>query len=151
MYIHIIHVLLWGFSQLLGIINITAVSNRGHWLTGRLWVSWIEMLVGCSHNENTKIKMQFFGSPLTVYCDKSLTSRSIQRLPCVILRSLYRLLWLVNPSLTISAGIQKRRVDMKFTISYHIYVYQTDWLNSSPEETFPRQIWGVNRNHWTVN
>ena len=41
------------------------------------------MTVDCSHNGNTKIKMQFFGSPLTVNCNKSLTSKSIQRLPCV--------------------------------------------------------------------
>ena len=54
----------------------------------------------------------------------------------------YRPLWQVNPSLTMSAGIQRRRVDMKFTKKSIILIDS----NNSPEEASIRQIKRVNLN-----
>ena len=111
------------------------------------------MTVSCSQNGNTKIKMQFFGSPLTVYCDKSLTSRSIQRLPCVDkngpLRPYQMVMELANDALTMKycEDRERRRERKGKTVSFKRVCHRNEHLLKIParyDYNLHRKICGRN-------
>ena len=85
--------------------------------------------------------MQFFGSPLTVNCDKSLTSRSIQRLPFVDkngpLRPYQMVMELANDALTMEYCEERegRRERKGKTVSFKRFAIEMSTFSKFQRDT----------------